>query len=184
MEWWNGILFYIPCIRESLFDSYGEQKDYPASKLFSVLGPLLFLIYINDINETAKNERFFFLFTDDTNIFLVSDNTNNLKQDAQHTLLELSKWFATNKLLHNNDKSCYTVFGSPTKLQSIPASLACLNSLCFGNQVINRVHHAKYLGLILDESLSWNEHIESLIKQLSKILISYKVVRHHVEKDN
>ncbi len=109
-------------------------------------------------------------------------NTNNLKQDAQHTLLKLSEWFAANKLSLHKDKSCYTVFASPTKLQSVPSSL---NSLCFGNQVINRVHHAKYLGLILDESLSWKEHIESLIKQLSKITNLYKVVRrHHVEKNN
>ncbi len=121
------------------------------------------------------------LFADDPIIFLVSDNTNNLKQDAQHTLLELSEWFAANKLSLNNDKSCYTVFASPTKLHSIPASL---NILCFGNLVINSVHHAKYLGFILDESLSWKEYIESLIKQLSKIANSYKVVRHHVEKDN
>ncbi len=47
--------------------------------------------------------------------------------------------------------------------------------------VINRVNHAKYLGLILDESLSLKEHIEALIKQLSKLASSYKSVRHRVK---
>ncbi len=73
------------------------------------------------------------------------------------------------------------LYFSPTKVHTIPASL---NTLQFGNQVINRVYHGKYLGLILEESLNWNEHIESLIKQLSKIANPYKVVKHHVEKDN
>ncbi len=90
---------------------------------------LHFLIYITDINETAKNAKIR-LFADDTNVLLEIDNTHNLKQDVQHTLLELSEWFAANKLSLNNDKSFYTVFASPTKSQSIPASL---NSLCFGN---------------------------------------------------
>ncbi len=80
----------------------------------SVLGLLLFLIYINDICETAKNAKIR-LFADNTNIVLVSDNKSNLKQDAQDTLLELSEWFAANKLSLNNDKSGYTVFVSPTK---------------------------------------------------------------------
>ncbi len=65
------------------------------------LEPLLFHIYINDISETAKNAKIR-LFAYDTNVFLVSDNTNNFKQDAQHTLLELSEWLAANKLIMIN----------------------------------------------------------------------------------
>ncbi len=50
--------------------------------------------------------------------------------------------------------------------------------------IIKRVHHAKYLGLILDESLSFKEHIEDLTKQLNKLANSYKIVRYRVENNN
>ncbi len=50
--------------------------------------------------------------------------------------------------------------------------------------IIKRVHHAKYLGLILDESLSFKEHIEDLTKQLHKLANSYKIVRYRVENKN
>ncbi len=50
--------------------------------------------------------------------------------------------------------------------------------------IINKVHHAKYLGLILDESMSFKEHIEDLTKQLNKLANSYQIVRYRVESNN
>ncbi len=117
----------------------------------SVLGTLLFLIYMNDIGEIAKLAKIR-LFTDDTNVFIVSENPIILKQNAENTLLALSEWFAANKLSHNKDKSCYSIFTSPSKLKTVPGYL---NTVHFGDKMIKRVHHAKYLGLILDESLSF-----------------------------
>ncbi len=69
----------------------------------SVLGPLLFLIYMNDIHEIAKHAKIR-LFADDTNVFIVSDDPILLKKNAQNTLFGLSEWFAANKLSLNKDK--------------------------------------------------------------------------------
>ncbi len=68
----------------------------------SVLGPLLFLIYMNDIGEIAKHAKIR-LFADDTNVFIVRDDTTLLKKLTQNTLFDLSEWFADNKLSLNKD---------------------------------------------------------------------------------
>ncbi len=66
-------------------------------------------------------------------------------------MYNISEWFAANKLSLNHDKTCYSIFASPAKLKTIPTFL---NSIQLGDTVINRVNHAKYLGLIRDNSLS------------------------------
>ncbi len=142
----------------------------------SVLGPLLFLICINDISEIANNATIH-LFADDTNLFIVSDDPNHLKYKAKIVFHNIFEWFAANKVSLNHDKTCYSSFTSLAKLKT-------LNSIQLDDTVINRVNHAKYLGLILDESISWKEHFKDLIKQLSKLASSYKIVRHRVKRDN
>ncbi len=135
---------------------------------------------MNDIGEIDKHAKTR-LFADDTNVFIVCDDPILLKENAQNTLFELSEWFAVNKLSLNKDKSCYSIFVWPAKLSSVPGYL---NTIQLGNMIIKRVHHAKYFGLILDESSSFKEHIEDLTKQLNKLANSLKIVRYKVENNN
>ncbi len=102
------------------------------------------------------------------------------KENAEKTLFDLSEWFAANTLSLNKDKSCYSIFTSPAKLSTVPGYL---NTIQLVNIIIKTVHHAKYLGLIVDESLSFKEHIEDLTKQLNKLANSYKIVTERIENN-
>ncbi len=132
------------------------------------------------IGEIAKHAKIS-LFADDTNVFIVSDDPIILKENVQNTMFDLSEWFTANKLSLNKDKSRYGIFASPAKLSTVPGYL---NTIWLGNIIIKRVHHAKYLGLILDKSLRFKEHIEDITKQLNKLANSYKIVRYRVENNN
>ncbi len=96
-----------------------------------------------------------------------------------HCLTYLNGLLPTNYL--NKDKSCYSIFAPPAKQSTVHGYL---NTIRLGDMIIKRVHHVKYLGLILDESLSFQEHIEDLMKQLNNLSNSYKIVRHRVENNN
>ena len=75
----------------------------------SVLGPLLFLIYINDLSNVSK-KLCSILFTDDTSVFLEGDNLNSLSTIINEELNKLSIWLASNKLPLNIEKSHYVIF--------------------------------------------------------------------------
>ena len=68
-----------------------------------MLGPLLFLIYVNDI-ANCNPHGFIRLFADDTNVFIENDNVDELYNDAEHVLIYLDKWFRANKLTLNVEK--------------------------------------------------------------------------------
>ena len=72
-------------------------------------GPLLFLIYVNDIHN-AITEVKIKLFTDDTNIFVHSRGTFRLSQQTNLCFKQINEWFVANKLSLSLDKTCYTVF--------------------------------------------------------------------------
>ena len=80
----------------------------------SVLGPLLFLIYMNDIYKAVPHINVK-LFADDTNVFLFDQNSKNLSLKAAECLNKLSDWFIANKLSFNLTKTCYMVF-NPKKM--------------------------------------------------------------------
>jgi len=80
----------------------------------SVLGPLLFLIYINDIQYAVTDAKVR-LFADDTNLFLHGKLLGELEITANNVLNELTQWMAANKLSINIDKTCYSIFGPKNK---------------------------------------------------------------------
>ena len=79
----------------------------------------------------------------------------------------------------NLSKTSYTIFKTQNKI--IPE---ILNSVSFKHGIIHRVKSTKYLGVILDEKLNWEEHINSVITSLRKISSSFKIIKHQVHKSN
>ena len=137
----------------------------------SVLGPLLFLIYINDISNAVGGELVK-LFADDTNLFMFGSNLSVLESQANVVLKKMELWFIANKLSLNADKTCYTLF-SRQKSQDLNSQYL---KLYINNQLISKVSSCKYLGVIIDETLEWKEHIDHVWKKLIKFTsIFYKV---------
>ena len=133
----------------------------------SVLGPLLFLIYINDIHASSK----VFSFTaDDTNIFYKNTSLNQLLTITNNELKKLSVWFKANKLLLNISKTNYMLFSNRKNIMNEAINLKIDES------IINRVRECKFLGTVIDENLTWKPHIDLITSKISKnIGIMFKV---------
>ena len=114
----------------------------------SILGPLLFLLYINDLCSVTKLLSFI-MFADNTNIFISGKNINDLTQIANNEMNIISAWFSANLLSLNLKKTNYILFGN----KKMPDTCIKLN-----NEAISRVYQTKFLGVLIQANLKWNEH--------------------------
>ena len=138
----------------------------------SVLGPLLFLIYINDIASVSQDYKIR-LFADDSNLFVFHENVIKLFEISNCLLTNLNEWFLVNKLSINLEKTNYMLFKPTAKLLQ---NVERLNlQIKIGDVLIKRTSSVKYLGIIMDENLTWCEHLDYLQKKLMKFVgIFYK----------
>ena len=113
----------------------------------SVLGPLLFLIYINDLPR-ASSKLTFYLFADDTNIYYESKNLDLLQRTVNKELKKVKMWLDVNKLSLNIDKTNFIIFKSPQHPLAEPVSIK------IGNLPIRKTCYVKFVG-VLDENFSW-----------------------------
>ena len=141
----------------------------------SVLGPLLFLIYVNDISASTGENKLR-LFADDSNVFVIAKDPATLKTNMIKVILNLCEWFNANKLTINMKKTAYTIFTSNSK---VPGSL---NNIMINGTKVDRVQSVKYLGMTLDEKLNWKEHTEKLLTKLTKTNQAFKIVKNFVSK--
>ena len=135
----------------------------------SVLGPLLFLIYINDLPNISKILNFY-LFADDTNIYYESDSLNELGCTVNKELDKLYLWLNVNRLSLNIDKTNFLIFhpyNKPLK-QNVTIKI--------NKKAISEIDYIKYLGVLVDSSLSWKYKISDLTKKISRAIgIMYKL---------
>ena len=127
----------------------------------SILGPLFFILYINDLPKASKLTELL-LFADDTSIFFSHSNPNYLENVLNNELLNIDVWLRCNKLSVNIKKTNYVTF-SPSQRK-----LNHSFSLSFGGQPLIQSNATKFLGVYLDEHLTWKYHINFVCKQIAK----------------
>lgn len=139
----------------------------------SVLGPLLFSLYINDIKKLA-NDYEINLFADDTSLFCVAKTYDDLERKANLALTECSNWLKSNRLTININKTHYIDF-SKSKERNILLKL--------GASIINQERETKYLGIILQNDLKWESQIRNVIQSVTKQIPIYYILRTFVPKN-
>ena len=133
------------------FIQYDKSSTYYKSIIFGVsqssilLGPLLFLIYINDLHE-ASNILDSIMFADDTNLFYFHQNINDLFSTVNSELECINQWFKANKLSLNIEKTKYTLFHK----KSAKNEISGIPDLKFGSKNIEKTSPIKFLGVMLD----------------------------------
>ena len=132
----------------------------------SCLGPLLFLIYINDISNICKSNELI-LFADDTNIFVKGKSKQEVYIEANMILKKLSIYTMLNKLHVNLEKSCFMYFTKTSSNDENDNENDNIPPIMIGATEIKRVSEIKFLGVVIDEKLSWDAHVKSLTKKLA-----------------
>ena len=129
----------------------------------SVLGPLLFLLYINDISNSS-NLGTFILFADDTNIFVDGQTAEEAYRKGNELLKSVRKYMVLNKLHINMSKCCYVHFKPKSKTET---STEVDMELLIDSFPIQKSKIAKFLGVVLDDKLSWEPHVAALRRKLN-----------------
>ena len=132
----------------------------------SILGPLLFIIYINDFSQ-ASNIFKFIMYADDTTLFSNLKSFGNNIQTKEYLInAELSnviEWLHINKLSLNKSKSKYMIFHVPNKdIQYL--------TLKIDNVIIEKVDEFSFLGLTMDTNLNWKRHSENICNKCTKMI--------------
>ena len=141
----------------------------------SVLGPLLFLIYINDLHLTIKfcTTRH---FADDTNILIKNKSLKQLKKHLNLDLRNLCNWLKSNKISLNASKTKLIIFRHPNKVVNYNLKLKI-----DGKKLLPSTH-VKYLGVLIDSHLSWSYHIDNISAKLSRSVGMLSKIRHYVNE--
>ena len=139
----------------------------------SVLGPILFTLYVNDMaNAIQLQPR---LFADDTNIFASGRDNDALIYDTNIELQKLHTWFKANRLKLSIEKTSYCIY-SPKRNQPSHKTNVRIR------EDIKRSSYVKYLSLTIDEKLTWEKHIEELGSKIVRYASIFRKVRHLLPK--
>ena len=135
----------------------------------SVLGPLLFLIYINDL-PNISNVLDFYLFADDTNIYYEDTSLHRLETTINYELRNLYLWLSVNRLSLNIDKTNFVIFHPFNKPLKYNVTIK------IHKKAICEKKFIKYLGVLIDSTLSWKDHTSNTAIKLSRAIgILYKL---------
>ena len=139
----------------------------------TILGPLLFLLYINDLPNCLVNSEAR-MYADDTHLTYAGVNSEDIQFCLNQDLGDLYEWLRANKLTLNMTKTEYMLIGSRQRLSTLNDS----PRLTINDVHVKQVNEAKILGVVIDNKLDWNSHIEKITKKIASGIGAIKRTRH------
>ena len=161
LEWFGSYLSH----REQYVDFDGTKSKTNRVKCGvpqgSILGPLLFLLYINDLSNVSSF-LFSLLFADDSNMFALGKDPNELIHSTNEEIKKISNWLDINKLTLNVKKTHFMVFRNSRR------KLKMQETLMIRGHEIEKVDSTKFLGVYLDSGLTWRNHINYIKGKIAR----------------
>ena len=159
----------------------------------SILGPTLFILYINDLCQISIPNCDIFTYADDTALIIYDENWDKAKLRAEQSLQRVMAWLSANLLTLNIEKTKLIRFSLPHTIappegtRTIKAH-TCPNSSdnstndcsCIS---LSMVPDTKYLGVLIDQNLSWKPHTQALCGRIRKLIYIFKELRHSADSD-
>ena len=142
----------------------------------SVLGPTLFLIYINDVKNVLSQSKHL-LYADDTVLYITDNSLDRIENNLQLDLVNFSQWCVQNVLTVNTKKTKYVIYGTSKRLKrsrNLDLSIA--------NNQLEREQVYKYLGIYLDSQLNFNKHIDYVNRITSHKIFVLAKIRHFIDQ--
>ena len=143
----------------------------------SILGPLLFLIYINDLPSCLEHCQVV-MYADDTVVYFSANCCQNIEYNLNADLANLAERFNNNYLTLNTSKSKFVLFGGDRRLQTCQGI-----ELVIDHENLESEDSIKYLGVVIHKNLTWNEHIESLIAKVNQRIGLLNRIKHLLPLD-
>ena len=143
----------------------------------SILGPLLFLFYINNVTKIIKYNSKPILFADDTSLIITNPCYINFRSNINKAFLQLNEWFDANLSSLNYDKAQYVHF-------TIKGTFFHDSIIGYNNKFISVSTNTKFLGMIIENTLSWKAHIDQLIPKLCTACYAIRTVKPFMCQEN
>ena len=162
----------------------GKKSDVLKSKSGvpqgSILGPLLFTLFMNDLPSVIEHGKVI-MYADDTALMYSSSNPREIETCLNHDWDCVRKWLERNQLTLNTDKTCFMIFGTPQKLLNLQYTQIAIKVY---NVPIKQVQSVKYLGVCLDQHMTWQDHVKYTSNKIASRLALLRRVRKYLTIDS
>ena len=145
----------------------------------SILGPLLFIIYINNIRASLSHTQHL-LYADDTTLYISGTDLNTLQHEMNSDLQSIHNWCQHNSLFLNTQKSKCMLFQNTHKQQTLTTPSAL--HIHINGTRIEHESETDFLGITITDNLSWAKHITKISKKISHGLYALNRTKHTLPK--
>lgn len=146
----------------------------------SIIGPILFIVYLNDLLDIIRNNNTnceITNYADDTNLLIHSESMVDLMAKAEYYFLKAENWFLINKQILNKEKTNVVFFKTSRSTMDTPSLVS------LGGGALDVSAECRFLGMRLDESLIWHHHVDYVCGKINSACYSIRMMSKYVSKN-